>query len=390
MNSLSDSDRTLPQILHILPLLRRGIGIHHGGLLPILKEVIEILFQEGLIKALFATETFSMGLNMPAKTVVFTNVQKFDGTTSRWISSGEYIQMSGRAGRRGLDDRGVVILMVDEKMEPEIAKAMLRGDPDRLDSAFHLGDNMILNLLRVEGISPEYMLERCFKQYQLSESVPSLEVELAQLVESCALTHVDHEPSVAEYHNLKMQISNYERDMISIVHHPSVCLQFLQPGRLVKVQSGDRNFGWGALVNYSKIAIKHGLSSAQEAKDSPSAFVLDVLLNCVRGSSKVAGRGLARLDSLMPTAKWEIGEIEIVPVLLTTVTAFSQLRIFLPKDLNTKGARVTVQRSLAEVQKRFPNGVVRLDPLEDMHIEDSSFKRLLKVCEGSGCHFHVR
>lgn len=72
MDVLSPEDRKLPQVENVLPLLRRGIGIHHGGLLPILKEVIEILFGEGLIKALFATETFAMGLNMPAKTVVFT------------------------------------------------------------------------------------------------------------------------------------------------------------------------------------------------------------------------------------------------------------------------------------------------------------------------------
>ncbi len=67
----------------MLPLLKRGIGIHHSGLLPLLKEVIEILFQEGLVKALFATETFSMGLNMPARTCVFTNVRKFDGKDFR-------------------------------------------------------------------------------------------------------------------------------------------------------------------------------------------------------------------------------------------------------------------------------------------------------------------
>jgi len=115
-------------------LLKRGIGIHHSGLLPILKEVIEILFQEGLVKSLFATETFAMGLNMPAKTVVFTSVRKFDGQDFRWLNSGEYIQMSGRAGRRGLDARGIVILMVDEKMEPAVAKNMLKGAPDALIS----------------------------------------------------------------------------------------------------------------------------------------------------------------------------------------------------------------------------------------------------------------
>ncbi|CAF4783272.1 unnamed protein product, partial [Rotaria socialis] len=97
---LSDEDKKLPQINTVLPLLKKGVGIHHSGLLPIIKETIEILFGEGLIKALFATETFSMGLNMPARTVLFTTARKFDGKELRWITSGEYIQMSGRAGRR--------------------------------------------------------------------------------------------------------------------------------------------------------------------------------------------------------------------------------------------------------------------------------------------------
>lgn len=173
--NLSEEDRVLPQISNLLPLLKRGIGIHHGGLLPILKEVIEILFQEGLLKVLFATETFSIGLNMPAKTVVFTNVRKFDGKELRNLTSGEYIQMSGRAGRRGLDERGVVIMMCDEKLEPTEAKRMINGQADRLDSAFHLGYNMILNLMKVEGINPEYMLERSFFQFQNNADIPKLE-----------------------------------------------------------------------------------------------------------------------------------------------------------------------------------------------------------------------
>lgn len=175
IEALAPEDRQLPQIDNLLPLLKRGIGIHHGGLLPILKEIIEILFQEGLIKALFATETFSIGLNMPAKTVIFTSARKFDGREFRDLSSGEYIQMSGRAGRRGLDDRGVVIVMVDEQLEPAAAKVMIRGEADRLDSAFHLGYNMILNLMKVEGISPEFMLQRCFFQFQSSAGVPLLQ-----------------------------------------------------------------------------------------------------------------------------------------------------------------------------------------------------------------------
>ena len=197
IENLSPDDRNLPQISNLLPLLKRGIGIHHGGLLPILKEVIEILFQEGLTKVLFATETFSIGLNMPAKTVVFTAARKFDGREFRDLSSGEYIQMSGRAGRRGLDDRGVVIMMCDEKLEPASAKTMIRGEADRLDSAFHLGYNMILNLLKVEGISPEYMLERCFFQFQSSAGIPVLEKGL-----SCKVGYVS---AICSYQPLRIE-----------------------------------------------------------------------------------------------------------------------------------------------------------------------------------------
>ena len=150
---LSDEDKKLPQINTVLPLLKKGIGIHHSGLLPIIKETIEILFGEGLIKTLFATETFSMGLNMPARTVLFTAARKFDGKELRWvnrkrnifiliifivikITSGEYIQMSGRAGRRGKDERGIVVLIIDERMSPTTAKEIVKVWNDVFDGLF--------------------------------------------------------------------------------------------------------------------------------------------------------------------------------------------------------------------------------------------------------------
>jgi ATP-dependent RNA helicase DOB1 len=132
------------------------------------------LFSEGLIKVLFATETFAMGLNMPARTVLFTNVRKFDGKTYRWISSGEYIQMSGRAGRRGIDDKGVTIVMIDEKISPSVGRSLFKGAADPINSAFHLTYNMVLNLMRVEEINPEYMMERSFYQFQNYSNIPGI------------------------------------------------------------------------------------------------------------------------------------------------------------------------------------------------------------------------
>lgn len=100
-------------------LLENGIGIHHSGILPILKEIVEMLFQERCVKVLFATETFAMGVNMPAKTVVFDSIKKFNGTESRILLPSEYIQMAGRAGRRGLDKTGTVIIICKEDVPSE-------------------------------------------------------------------------------------------------------------------------------------------------------------------------------------------------------------------------------------------------------------------------------
>jgi len=144
--------------------------VHHSGLLPILRELIEILFQEGLLRVLFATETFALGLNMPARTCVFTNCRKFDGQDHRWITCSEYIQMAGRAGRRGIDDKGFVITMFDEQLDPLIARGIVSGQSDSLCSTFHLTYNMLLNATRNSGgdvtLSPEAVISRSFHHFQ--------------------------------------------------------------------------------------------------------------------------------------------------------------------------------------------------------------------------------
>lgn len=370
IDSLSDDDKNLPQVKNILPLLRRGIGIHHSGLLPILKEVIEILFQEGLIKALFATETFSIGLNMPAKTVVFTNVRKFDGSEFRWISSGEYIQMSGRAGRRGLDERGIVIMMVDEKMEPVVAKNMVKGSADPLISSFHIGYNMLLNLLRVEDIKPEEMLRRSFHQYQNERALPEVENRL-RILENKKKNHlIAGEESVAEYHELRQQMNKIQDSIDEIITQPINILPYLQPGRLVKVKDREKkqDWGWGVVVNFQK---KNEKGPQAISVDNLSArYIVDVLLLCSSGS------GVPK-----PCPPNENGVMQIVPVLLPVIKKISSLRIYIPKDLRSLESRMSVAKSLKEIHKRFKDGIPLLDPIEDMKIEDTEFKKNIRKLE---------
>ncbi|KAL7750016.1 Antiviral helicase ski2 [Sorochytrium milnesiophthora] len=176
---LKGDDRQLPQVLRMREMLGRGVGVHHGGLLPIVKEMVEILFGRGLVKVLFATETFAMGVNMPARCVVFSNTRKHDGRSFRELLPGEYTQMSGRAGRRGLDDTGVVIVVCNDGSDrpPETAalQTMILGQPTKLESQFRLTYNMILSLLRVEALKVEEMIKRSFSENSSQKALPEQE-----------------------------------------------------------------------------------------------------------------------------------------------------------------------------------------------------------------------
>ncbi|KAF2665334.1 antiviral helicase [Microthyrium microscopicum] len=376
IETLSEEDRKLPQIQHILPLLKRGIGVHHSGLLPILKETIEILFQEGLIKVLFATETFSIGLNMPAKTVVFTKVEKFDGQAVRWVTPSEFIQMSGRAGRRGKDDRGIVIMMVDSKMEPTTVKTIVRGEQDKLNSAFYLGYNMILNLMRVEGISPEYMLERCFFQFQNTASVAGLEKQMHDLETERAAIEIEDESLIREYWDLRATIKGYAQDMRAVITHPNYCLQFLQPGRLVRIKHLEYDFGWGAVVNYTERRVQQGEEITPQQK-----YILDVLLQIAPDSSVGTRTNEDLPQGVRPPAPGTKGKMEVVPILLTCVEAIGHVRLYMPEDLRSTDQRNKVFQHLDAVKRKFPDGVPILDPIENMGIKDDSFKRLLRKIE---------
>jgi len=136
------------QYYQILDLAKKGIAIHHSGLIPVFKEIIELLFSKNYIKILFATETFSVGLNMPTKTVVFTDIFKFDHNGKRILHAHEFIQMCGRAGRRGLDTIGYVILLpqlISEIIERHHIMTLLQGKPQTISSKLRIDEKMILD-----------------------------------------------------------------------------------------------------------------------------------------------------------------------------------------------------------------------------------------------------
>ncbi|KAL9107716.1 MAG: hypothetical protein Q9227_007431 [Pyrenula ochraceoflavens] len=201
---LKPEDRALPQILRLRELLGRGVAVHHGGLLPIAKEIVEILFARTLVKVLFATETFAMGLNLPTRTVVFSGYRKFDAKDFRNLTPGEYTQMAGRAGRRGKDLVGTVVIVSQGKTEAPPAaelRQMVLGDPTKLRSQFRLTYNMMLNLLRVEALKIEEMIKRSFSENATQALLPEQqkqvnlsEANLAKIKrEPCEICDIDLE-----------------------------------------------------------------------------------------------------------------------------------------------------------------------------------------------------
>jgi superfamily II RNA helicase len=140
----------MPEYVQLMQLLEKGIGIHHSGMIPILREIVEFMISKRYIKMLFATDSFSIGLNCEIKTVVFTSVQKFDGDFEQFLMPHAYTQMAGRAGRRNIDTVGHVIHCNNLFELPSITdyKQILCGKPQKMESKFHISYSMILNLIR--------------------------------------------------------------------------------------------------------------------------------------------------------------------------------------------------------------------------------------------------
>jgi hypothetical protein len=164
----------LPEYNSLVALLEKGIGIHHSGMIPVLREIVELLISKKYIKLLFATESFAIGLDCPIKTAIFTSLTKFDGKTERLLLSHEYTQMAGRAGRRGIDTVGHVIHCNNLFPMPTLSeyRAILSGKPQELVSKYHISYSVILNLMK-NGISSDFheFSENSMMRIELTKSI---------------------------------------------------------------------------------------------------------------------------------------------------------------------------------------------------------------------------
>ncbi|MEM0950965.1 MAG: DEAD/DEAH box helicase [Cyanobacteria bacterium P01_H01_bin.74] len=170
--------------------LRNGFGSHHAGLLPAVKGLVELLFQAGLMKAVFATETLAAGINMPARTTVITKISKRTNDGHRMLTASEFLQMSGRAGRRGMDKVGYVVIVSSQYEGAREAAHLASSDAEPLNSQFTPTYGMVLNLLKQNDLEQaEFLIRQSFGQFTSARRLKPLEDEKTERTEK--LNHLE-------------------------------------------------------------------------------------------------------------------------------------------------------------------------------------------------------
>ncbi len=202
-------------------------------------------------------------------------------------------------------------------------------------------------------------------------------LELHELEAQRSSIEIADEGTIREYYDLRQQLATYTKDMRDVINHPNYCLQFMQSGRLVRIKYKDYDFGWGAVVNFTPR--KPNKDEKAEDITPQQSFIIDVLLQVADASSNGTRTHQELPQGVRPANEGEKAKMEVVPILLSCVESIGHIRIFLPNDLKPADQRNTVQKSLDEVKRRFPDGIAVLDPIENMGITDASFKNLLRV-----------
>lgn len=246
--------------------LRRGIAAHHAGMLPQFKEVVESLFQRGLIKVVFATETLALGINMPARSVVLERLVKYNGETHVDLSPGEYTQLTGRAGRRGIDVEGHAVVLWQPGIDPAAVAGLASTRTYPLRSSFRPSYNMAVHLVDTLGMVPaRELLETSFAQFQADKSVVHLTRELRrydEALEGLRESMECHLGDFVEYSGLREELSRMEKDgskkgLQRNREGVSAALRALRPGDVISIPRGK--YAGPAVV----IAQSHGNAASE-------------------------------------------------------------------------------------------------------------------------------
>ena len=254
---LADGDLQALDYDRFADALGMGVAAHHAGMLPAFKECVEEAFVRGLIKVVFATETLALGINMPARSVVLEKLVKFDGETHADITPGEYTQLTGRAGRRGIDVEGHAVVLWQPGLDPRAVAGLASRRTYPLKSSFSPTYNMAVNLVASVGRErARTLLEQSFAQFQSDRSVVGLARTLErnqETIEAYWAAAACELGDLREYADLRAELADLEasaaRERRSDRRAEALqTLSILKPGDIVRVPSG-KSQGWAVIID---------------------------------------------------------------------------------------------------------------------------------------------
>ncbi|MGL5851824.1 MAG: helicase-related protein, partial [Phycicoccus sp.] len=262
VESLADEDLGVLGYWDFLEGLSRGFAAHHAGMLPLFREIVEELFTSARIRCVFATETLALGINMPARTVVLEKLVKFNGEAHVDITPAEYTQLTGRAGRRGIDVEGHAVVQWNRGVDPMAVGGLASARTYPLRSSFRPTSNMAVNLVsRVGRETAREILETSFAQFQADRAVVGLATQLRRGEEGLAgyaeAMHCDL-GDFREYARLRRELADTEkagRRARSAARRAeaAVSMEALRVGDVIRVPAG-RRAGWAVVVQPARTA----------------------------------------------------------------------------------------------------------------------------------------
>jgi ATP-dependent RNA helicase HelY len=382
MERLTPEDRKLEQVQFITYLARRGFGFHHAGLLPILKQLVEELFNKSLMRVVFATDTLALGVNMPARTVVIGGMSKYDGVSRRPLIPNEFQQMSGRAGRRGIDEQGHVVLPYSPWVTFHEALNIATGPLRPVESAFTMRYNSVLNLWdapageRVLTVMRASLLnfQQSRRLRDLEQELEEEEARLAEVPAGCLIGYDNGEELLDEYEHRGREVEELRRrerkadQNVRYIESRRDELPWRRPER-DQLRKAFRNLPQGALVHLEQqgwsVYLGRGLGGA----------VIGLFLGVSQGAEGV------QLGEIFPLIEYrQIDYLHTVTVTVDLPYALSTLAV--PPTVPLEELLSTDE--LEQLRRNVAQGLLAVPDLEAWiaeyraaqmeHIEEASAK----------------
>jgi len=326
----------LPEYNQLVDLLEKGIGIHHSGMIPILREIVELMISKKYIKMLFATESFAIGLDCPIRTAVFTSLTKFDGNSERYLMAHEYTQMAGRAGRRGIDTIGHVVHCNNLFRVPSMSeyKMILGGVPQKLVSKYHISYELVLNLLKCGPLQKDKLSSfseksMVYQELQLDIAKHNLRIDdlNAKIIKKQEFVDIARTPSsvCSEYNDLiekhKHAVNKKRREI---------------ENRIQQIKDDYKNFG-NDLLSYSELErMKTQCQSETESLRYIQNYVrdqTDKICQIMMDDGFLCDNDTGDCYELSSLGKMASGIAEMHPLCLTTLISGWELDQFSVEQL---------------------------------------------------------